>query len=59
MKKKSIAPEGLYFYHVRNYACGYQLGENTSNAKEEKVTAVKSRGIKTPKVWELSTEFHW
>jgi len=47
-------PDGLYFYHVYNYACAYQLGENTSNSKVEKVTAVNHRGIKTPKVWSFN-----
>jgi hypothetical protein len=46
--------EGLYFYHVRNYACGYQLGKNPGNFKEEKVTAVNKRGTKTPKVWDFN-----
>lgn len=48
--------EGIYFYHVRNYACSYVLGKKSmSNSKEEKV-AVSSKGIKTPKVWGFN---HW
>jgi hypothetical protein len=44
--------EGIYFYHVRNYSCSYVLGKKwTSNSKEEKVNAVSTRGIKTPKAW--------
>ncbi|MCS3801170.1 hypothetical protein [Niastella sp. OAS944] len=47
--------EGVYFYHVRNFACGYVLGKKlTPNSREEKAIAVSSRGIKTPKVWGIT-----
>lgn len=49
--------EGLYFYHVYNYACSYPLGKKSKfNSREEKSTVVNSPKIKIPMVWDFN---HW
>lgn len=37
-------PEGLYFYHVRNYGCSYPLGEKfKSNPEKKKLSLLAAR----------------